>query len=467
VYPAGTGPVPETFYNYPSIGVTPRVGAAWDVAGNQRFVVRGGAGLFYDRAPANTVYGTVNNPPFTRNVTVRYGELQNMASTGLSTEGAPSLTVWQIDNKLSASTQWNGGVQMMLPFSTALDVAYTGQHSFDTNAGVNLNAIDLGVAFQPSAQNPALATSATSTDPATSYASTNPDLVRYYTGYGAINQQQPIGFRTYHSVQIAVNRRFRDGLLFGFNDTISLFDKQNSPLRLQHNADGTITTRADQAQADELLGDNHPPMHLLRAQFVWQLPNMTSGPPAIGYILSDWSISGIWSGVSGPAYAVTAVYQNGGGNVNLTGSPDFTPRVRISGDTGSGCSSDPLRQFNTAAFQGPVVGSDGLESGNGYLRGCFISAMDIALARNFKVGGNRSIQLRADVFNLFNQAGIIARQTQMNLTSPSDPVTITNLPFDAAGNVIPARAKPNGAGFGVATDYQPARAIQLQARFSF
>ena len=61
------------------IGVTPRVGAAWDVKGDQRFVVRGGAGLFYDRAPANTVYGTVNNPPFTRNVTVRYGELQNMS----------------------------------------------------------------------------------------------------------------------------------------------------------------------------------------------------------------------------------------------------------------------------------------------------------------------------------------------------------------------------------------------------
>jgi hypothetical protein len=467
VYPAGTGPVPETFYNYPSIGVTPRVGAAWDVAGNQRFVVRGGAGLFYDRAPANTVYGTVNNPPFTRNVTVRYGELQNMASTGLATEGAPSLTVWQIDNKLSASTQWNGGVQMMLPYSTALDVAYTGQHSFDTNAGVNLNAIDLGVGFLPATQNPALATSATSTDPATSYASTNPDLVRYYTGYGAINQQQPIGFRTYHSVQVAVNRRFRDGLLFGFNDTISLSDKQNSPLRLQHNADGTITTRADQGRADELLGDNHPPRHLMRAQFVWELPDLTSGPRALGYILSDWSLSGIWSGVSGPAYAVTAVYQNGGGNVNLTGSPDFTPRVRISGDTGSGCSSDPLRQFNTAAFQGPVVGSDGLESGNGYLRGCFISALDTAIARNFKAGGNRTVQLRLDVFNLFNQAGIIARQTQMNLTSPSDPVTITNLPFDAAGNVIPARAKPNGAGFGVATDYQPARALQFQLRFSF
>ena len=93
--------------------------------------------------------------------------------------------------------------------------------------------------------------------------------------------------------------------------------------------------------------------------------------------------------------------------------------------------------------------------------------MDIAIARTIKLGGNRSIQLRADVFNLFNQAGIIARQTTMNLTSPSDPATITNLPFDAAGNVIPARAKPNGAGFGVATDYQPPRTMQLQVRFSF
>jgi hypothetical protein len=46
-------------------------------------------------------------------------------------------------------------------------------------------------------------------------------------------------------------------------------------------------------------------------------------------------------------------------------------------------------------------------------------------------------------------------------------VTITNLPYDSAGNVIPTRARPNGAGFGVATDYQPPRSVQFQARFSF
>ena len=329
--------------------MTPRVGAAWDVKGNQQFVVRGGAGLFYDRAPANSVYGTVSNPPFTRNVTVRYGELQNMSSTGLATEAPPALTVWQYDNKLAASTQWNLGVQMALPFAAALDVAYAGQHSFDANTGVNINAIDLGAAFLPVYQNPALATSASSTDPATSYVSSNPDLIRFYRGYAAINQQQPIGWRTYHSIQIALNRRFRNGLLFGFNDTIGLSDMQSAALRLQHNADGTITVRADQAKADELLGDNHPQAHLMRAHFVWNLPKVpasTSTWRVIGAIVNDWSLSGIWSGASGTAYSTSATYQSGGGNVNLTGSPDFAPRVQVVSDPGAGCSSDPLRQFN-------------------------------------------------------------------------------------------------------------------------
>jgi hypothetical protein len=470
IFAAGDGPVAETMYQYPALGWTPRFGAAWDLKGDQRVIIRGGAGLFYDRAPANTVYGTVNNPPFTQNITVRYGQLQNLSATGLTTTAAPALTVWQYDSKLSASTQWNVGTQIVLPFASALDVAYTGQHSFNTNTAVNINSIDLGTAFLPATQNPALAASAASTDPTTSYTSTNPDLIRFYRGYAAINQQQPIGWRTFHSIQVSLNRRFRDGLLFGFNDTISLSDKQNAPRRLQHNPDGTIAIRSDQATADALFGDNHPPAHIMRAQFVWSLPHLsssTAGLRALGYVANDWSVSGIWSGTSAAAYAVIPAYQNGGGNVNLTGSPDYAPQVRIGGNPGSGCSDDPLRQFNAAAFLGPIAGSDGLESGNGYLRGCFISSTDLAIARTIKLGGSRTIQLRADVFNVFNQAGIIARQTTMNLTSPNDPATVTNLPVDASGNVIAARATPAGAGFGVATDYQPPRTIQLQARFSF
>ncbi len=101
-----------------------------------------------------------------------------------------------------------------------------------------------------------------------------PTSIRFYRGFGAISQQAPYGFRTYHSIQISLNRRFRNGFQFGFNDTIGLSDTQQSALRLQHNADGTVTVRADQAEADELLGNNRPQAHLMRAHFVWKLPRL-------------------------------------------------------------------------------------------------------------------------------------------------------------------------------------------------
>src|SRR5207237_6474359 len=94
-------------------------------------------------------------------------------------------------------------------------------------------------------------------------------------------------------------RRFRDGLAFGVNDAIGLYDRQSAGVRLQHNADGSYAIRADQAQADDLLGNNNPLRHLLRANFVWDLPDLRSEQPAlkvVGRVINDWQVSGIYSG---------------------------------------------------------------------------------------------------------------------------------------------------------------------------
>ncbi len=167
----------------------------------------------------------------------------------------------------------------------------------------------------------------------------------------------------------------------------------------------------------------------MRANFVWQLPRISAGSGVtrtLDHILNDWSLSGIWSAATGAAYAVTPSYTSNGANVNLTGSPDYAARVNVIGDPGGGCSSDPLRQFNTAAFPGPLPGSVGLESGNGYLRGCFISQLDLAIARTIRLGvGSSSVQLRLDVFNVFNQAAVTNRNTTMQMASPSAPNAIT------------------------------------------
>jgi hypothetical protein len=151
----------------------------------------------------------------------------------------------------------------------------------------------------------------------------------------------------------------------------------------------------------------------------------------------------------------------------LTGSGDFGARIRVVGDSGAGCSSNQFAQFNASAFQGPLVGSVGLESSNNYLKGCFTSAIDLSIARNIRLGGNRTIQLRVDMFNAPNAAGITGRATSMTMTSPSDPVTIVNNQYNADGSLNQTRVKPQNAGFGAANAWQNPRTVQAYIRFGF
>ena len=159
-------------------------------------------------------------------------------------------------------------------------------------------------------------------------------------------------------------------------------------------------------------------------------------------------------------------YTTGGANVNLTGSPNYPARVRVVGDVGSGCSDDVYKQFNTAAFAGPTYGSTGTESGASLLSGCSDHTLDLSISRNIRVGGNRAVQLRADVFNVFNASIISARQATLQMNNPTDQV-IQNSQFNADGTVNAARLAPKNAGFGAATGAQANRSVQLQLRFLF
>jgi hypothetical protein len=469
-YP-GEGIVKES-YSMAPIAAGPRFGMAYDVSGNQRLVLRGGAGMYFDRARQAQQILAGNRAQF---VTVRYAQLQNFGTGGLATQGVPTIGGFEYEAPLPGAVAWNGGMQMMLPWATALDVAYTGHHNYNAQLGgqtipFNLNTIDLGIGFDPALQDRSIAP--TGVPGATSLAAQNPALVRGYLGYGTIDwRQYSEGWRTFHSMELSVNRRFMNGLQFGFSDTWVLSDIGSVPPRYDHGPDGQVVLRADQDEAQELLGNQNSPTHSFKATAVWQLPRIPSSDnkalQAILLVVNDWQLSGIWLGTSGTAYTVSQQYQTGNANVNLTGSPDFAPRIRIVGDPGNGCSSDIYRQFNTAAFQGPLVGSVGLESGNDYLHGCFSSVLDLSIARNIRLGGNRTLQLRVDMFNAPNAAGITGRNTTLQLSSVADPVTPLNLPFDANGNLLPNRVQPNQAGFGAVNAYQAPRTIQAYIRFGF
>ena len=218
---------------------------------------------------------------------------------------------------------------------------------------LDLNAPDLGTAYLPQYQDPTLAAS---TVPGATAVTT--DLLRPYRGLGAIVATWPRFYTQYDSIQTSYNRRFRNGWQAGVNWTLGIRNKGNtfSPLHLQHNADGTIGLRPEQEAVDDVLSNAGVRRHVIKANFVWDLPDVQSQSGAgrvLGAIANGWQVSGVFTGGSGAPYDATYTYQANGRTVNLTGSPSYLARIKLVGDPGSGCSSNQYAQFNAAAFQGP------------------------------------------------------------------------------------------------------------------
>jgi hypothetical protein len=202
---------------------------------------------------------------------------------------------------------------------------------------------------------------------------------------------------------------------------------------------------------------------------VWALPKLSADTPtlrALGYVVNDWQLSGVLSAGSAQKYDATFLYNSNGSAINLTGSSSYNARIVLKGDPGKGCSSNPYKQFDTAAFAGPTYGSLGLESGRNLLSGCPDHTLDLAIARNIRLGSVRQVQLRIDMFNALNTVIYNSVVTQLQLNSPTDQ-TVRNSQYNADGTLNPARLQPRSAGFGAVNGAQAMRTIQLQLRFQF
>jgi hypothetical protein len=469
---AGDG-IAKSAYIWPTLVFGPRVGAAYDLLGNQSLVVRGGFGLFYDRTDGNTVFSVPNNPPIAESTTLRNGRLQTIDS-GISTQGASDLRLMEYDGNIPSQTQWNAGVQLALPGASTLDVSYVGNHGFKRHgSGLNINQINLGAAYLPENQDTTL------TNPSTvpGGAALNVNLLRPMRGYGAMNRQRFEYTDTYHSIQTSFNRRYQGGLSFGVNYTWSISFTGNTglPKRLQHNPDGSFTVRADQAQYEALNSDIGIQPHVLRGNAVWDLPDIRTDGAArrvLGAVINDWQLSGIFSLTSGTNYSLTYAYQNNGSARNLTGSDDYNnndrgARIVFVGDPGSGCSSNQYAQFNRAAVAGPTYGSVGLESGrNDALRRCANRNVDLSLARNIRLGGNRAVQLRVDAFNALNIVNYNGIRTEVQYTNPVAQ-TVRNSQYLADGSIDPTRLTPQTGGFGSVSSANNMRTVRATIRFSF
>jgi hypothetical protein len=459
LFGAGAG-IDEHLYDNRGVHYSPRFGFAYDVRGNQALVVRGGAGIFYDRAAGDTVYGMIEQPPTVVQPNLFYGRLQEINSAS-STQAPPTIAAFDFDGEIPTVYTYNVGVQMAMPWSTILDVSYVGSQSRNLNTQANLNAPSYGAAYLPANQDP---TAAASTIPGATALPV--DFLRPYRGFGDIIQIQPTAYSDYKSLQTSLTRRFSNGVSLGANYVLgkamgtSSTDFPAGNNTFNPSVIGMPRTDGEENQRKA----NYMPLttdrrHTISANFVWQLPNANVNPVLAG-VIHDWQVSGVYRAGSGAPYTVT--YNIPGiSPYTLTGTQRLeSARVVIVGDPGSGHSDDPYQQFNPAAFTTPKPNSVGLESGTNYLTYEPQSSLDLSVARFVGFGGSRRLEIRVDAFNALNSFVITGVNTTLQVRSLTDP-TPTNLTRNASGNLI------NPTGFGAVTAVAPARQVQLMMRFHF
>jgi hypothetical protein len=451
VFQAGKG-VEQGLYENRGVQYAPRFGFTFDLLGTQTVIMRGGAGMFYDRPQGNTVFDLLRNPPTTLEPTLNNGRLQDLGQ-GPLVLAPPQLIAYDHQGKIPTVYAYNLGFQIRLPMDSVLDVSYVGSQSRHLLQRRNINAPAYGAAYLPENQDP---TKSPSTIPGNNAYLLN--LLRPYRGFADILYIEPVANSNYNSLQTSVNRRFKNGLLMAVSYTWGKALGTLSADLPGATAIGAPRNDAFQHQA------NYAPLDFDRrnqfiANFVYELPH-TAKSGILGGVLNNWQVSGVYRLESGQPYTVT-VNIPGISPYTLTGTQQLeAARVRINGDPGSGYSDNPYKMFDTSVFAPPQPGSTGLESSKNYMNRAYTNNLDLSVAKRFSLGGARRLELRIDAFNALNHTQFLDINTQMTVRSLTDP-TITNLPYDAAGNLV------NPTGFGAVTNTRPPRQVQLLARFQF
>jgi hypothetical protein len=89
-----------------------------------------------------------------------------------------------------------------------------------------------------------------------------------------------------------------------------------------------------------------------------------------------------------------------------------------------------------------------------------INNVNLSVSKRVNIVGRSQFEFRVDMFNALNHTQFTAVNATANFRSLTDP-TITNLPYDAGGNLT------QRTGFGTISAVAPGRALQIMTRFTF
>jgi hypothetical protein len=379
----------------------PRLGATYRLG--EKTVVRAGFGIYYNPNQMNSFTFLTNNPPVaavTTYSTDRANPNLSFATPSgpLGPAGRPDIISPTRELPNARKDQWSFDIQRELFRGTALDIQYVGS-----------NTKNLDRSFFNNTPVP---------------------------GAGNIDARRPSqNFRSrriiandlvadYDAISFILRKRYSHGLQADAHYTWSV----TRDMATHSNGGGTTMDNYDIWR--DYGPANWDVPHRFVASYLYDLPFFrNSQQPVLRHVIGGWQVSGVTTLESGTPVNITisqdiANTGSGGQRPNLVGAaPELNCQPNTSGTT------QPLQRrlincYDASAFAMPDAFTFG-NAGRNILRGPKSINTDLSLMKNFVLHGDTRLQVRVEMYNVFNNVNYSAPNASYGVPLPAAFGTIT------------------------------------------